>query len=292
MSLGDDRAAIARCLPSPTPSWRCSARTADRLRDEQATSRSDRPLLAGPPQPDHPTLSRLRAGRLDDLAAGTRARSATDEPSCDHRLRSGRASSVGGVAAGPQEQSGRAPPARLRVLGGGRADHHRGSSEKQKRGTQAASGIPLPARPDRGNGRPRASPQRRFRGLRDASARIGFERGRLAWVRWLIGQIEDDPEENNGGPQAPICRLRARMRHAATPDVVRPLPTRVCGGAPRIRTWRIRPVRRPSRRSRRRQGTASRAHSGPAAAASSWTAWPRSARRSRRSGGRARSRRR
>jgi DNA-binding PadR family transcriptional regulator len=27
---------------------------------------------------------------------------------------------------------------------------------------------------------------------------IGFERGRLAWVRWLIQQIEDDPEQDTG----------------------------------------------------------------------------------------------
>ena len=159
---------------------------------------SHRPLLAGPPQPDLPDALAPRAGWLDDLAAGTRAGSATDEPSRDNRHRAGRASSVGGVAAGPQEQSGRAPPARLRVLGRGRADHHRDPARSRSAARQAASGIPL--RRDRtvASGGPGPARSAGFADYATLRRGIGFERGRLAWVRWLIQQIEDDPEQDTG----------------------------------------------------------------------------------------------
>ena len=59
---------------------------------------------------------------------------------------------------------------------------------------------------------------------------IGFERGRLAWVRWLIRQIEDDPEEDTAALRRRICRLKTdasggHARRGATPS------TGVCGGA-------------------------------------------------------------
>ena len=54
------------------------ARTDDRVRDEPATARPDRSLLAGPPQPDLPDPVAPRGRRLDDLPPDAGARAATD----------------------------------------------------------------------------------------------------------------------------------------------------------------------------------------------------------------------